>query len=183
MNQKEFAKHIGVSQPRVSKYIRDGLLKESVSRNGRYVDIDAAKGVKELNKKLDPGRKVKAKAGGKKRGKKKKAVDDSEKKDTASRAGTGGVDMATARALNEQYKAALKKLEFDQRKGVLVNIEDMKRLAFEAGKQIKEHCLAIPDRCGPLVAANSDAFECKQILLEEITMALENLSEVLRKIR
>jgi len=182
LNQKEFAKHIGVSQPRVSKYIKDGLLKTSVKRNGRWVDIDAKKAVKELGKSLDPGRKVKA-AGGRKKKKKSDEIDSEVKENTAARAGTGGVDMATARALNEQYKAALKKLEFDQRKGILVNIEDMKRLAFEAGKQIKEHCLAIPDRCGPLVAANSDAFECKQILLEEINIALENLSEVLKKIR
>ena len=60
-----------------------------------------------------------------------------------------------------------------------VPIAEIQRVGFEAGKQVKEGCLAIPDRCASLVAASSDTHECKMILTKEITYILENLANAL----
>lgn len=170
MNTKDYAKRIGVKQPLVSRWIRDGILKKSVKKKGRFYVINVKLADQERKKNLDPVR------GGNRN--KKKSIKDEQKK-TAEGEGTGGIDFQTARALNEQYKAALKKIQYEREHGLLVSVTEVKRVGFEMGKQIKEQCLAIPDRCAPLVAARSDAFECKKILTKEITFILQNLSDSL----
>ena len=176
MNLTEFAKHIGVSQPLVSKWVRQSILKKSVKKIGRQYEINAKIAKQELKKNRDPIR------GGDRTGKNKKPI-ESEQKKTEQHSGTRGIDFNTARALNEQYKAALKKLQYEREHKILINVDEVKRIGFEAGKQIKEGCLSIPDRCAPLVAACSDSFECKKILLKEISYILENLSNALAVIK
>lgn len=181
MNTKEFAEKIGVSQPRVSKWIRDGVLKISVKKTGRFYSVDLKAAKAELKRNLDHGRKVKAKIDN--RQEKKEVPTNTEKQKTVGQAKAQGLDFQTARALNEQYKAALKKLQYEREHKILINVDEVKRVGFEAGKQIKDSCLAIPDRCAPLVAACSDAFKCKEILLKEISYILENLSSALAVIK
>jgi len=60
-----------------------------------------------------------------------------------------------------------------------VDAAAVEKKAFEAGKTIKESCVAIADRTAPLVAAEDDSFQCKQILLQEINYILESLSKLL----
>jgi predicted site-specific integrase-resolvase len=177
MNTYEIAKKLGISQPRVSKYIKDGTLKKSVKKNGRRYDIDLKAAKKELGKNLDQGRKIKARIAG--------SPAASGREETESQAvakSKDGLDFQTARSVNEQYKAALKKLEFDERKGKLVNIDEIKRIGFEAAKQFKEHAMAIPERCAAILAVTDDQEECKRILQKEIRIILENLSDSLKGI-
>ena len=54
MNQSEYAKHRGVSQQRVSMYIRQGKLKKAVIKRGRIYTIDPVIGDRELERTLDP---------------------------------------------------------------------------------------------------------------------------------
>ena len=97
--------------------------------------------------------------------------------------------METVRARNANRSAGRSgsqekaRLERKALAGKLIDADEIKRVGFEAGKQIKEHCLAIPDRCAPLVAATSDAHECKMVLVKEITYILENLSNALAIIK
>jgi hypothetical protein len=177
MNQKELAAKIGVSRPRVSQYIKRGILKRSVTRKGRKTDINYEIAKQELKENLDPGRHPKAKA---KKGKKK--VSPQEKDEVRKKAKIDGVDYQTAKTLTEQYNAALKKIQFDEKKGTLVNVEDVQRVVYEAGRQVKEHLMAMPDRIAPLVAAIDDSFECKKILASEINIALKDLADTIRKI-
>jgi len=63
-----------------------------------------------------------------------------------------------------------------------MDADEICAIAFEAGRQMRNACQAIPERCGALVAVTSDQDECKQILAKEIRMILENLSDSLKKI-
>jgi len=175
LNTTEYAKRIGVKQPLVSKWIRQGVLKKSVKKiKGRY-QINAKMADKERRQNLDPIR-------GGRRTKKKKKPTQQEKEKTVAQAKTAGIDFNEARRLNEQYKAALKKIQYEKETGKLIELSKVEKTAFEAGRQVKEGCLAIADRCAPLVAVTSDPNECKNILNREITYILENLAAALEKI-
>jgi len=206
MNQAQFARHIGVSKPRITKLIADGRLDGSftLDENGKR-HINAKKAVKLLDqvtsptstpkrdkmtarpmppkvKKVKP-RKSRAKAKTTRKVIKKPAKTPPKKgkEETILDAGTKGMTYGTARTYNEQYKAALKKLEYDQKKGTLINATDAERDSFNLGRQVRDQCLAIADRCSPLVAAEEDPFQCKQILLKEISYILDELSNTIAR--
>lgn len=64
MNQSEFAKALGVSQPMVSKYIRNGCLDGCYIRKGRQTLIDYEAAIEVLPGRLDPSRHGKVNATG-----------------------------------------------------------------------------------------------------------------------
>jgi len=162
--QTEFAAYRGVSQPTVFAYIKSGKIPKS-AMIGKKIDRDKADAA--LEKNLSPMN----------RPQKNQDATPEEKQKVAATAGMGTLDYQTAHTLNEQYKAALKKLEYDERSGKVVNADEVKRRAFTASRKIRDACLAIADRCHALVAAESDPFQCKQILMKEINFIMENLSE------
>jgi phage terminase Nu1 subunit (DNA packaging protein) len=61
--------------------------------------------------------------------------------------------------------------------------DEVEIVGFEAGRQIRDACLAIPDRCAALVKHAKDENEVKQILTKEIRLILENLADRLEKIK
>lgn len=187
-NIRETAEALGVSRQAIQGYIQRGELSLSVKsakkRGGKRIKrrINIEKAREELARNLSDinrGRK------GKKPGEKLKdgigvgTVPAEEKQRVAEKAGMQGIDLAKARLFNEQYKAALKKLEYEQKSGKLINVDEVEARGFEAGRMIKEQCLSIADRCSPLVAVESDQFKCKQILVKEISRILEGLNEAL----
>lgn len=188
MNTTEYAKHAGVSQPQVSKWIRDGILKKSVEKvRGRY-QINAKIADKERKANTDPirgGKRTKKKntTTKTKTAKRKKSPTKKEKQKTIAQAKTAGIDFNEARRLNEQYKAALKKLDYDERSKKVIELAKVRKTLFEIGRQVKDGCLSIPDRCAPLVASTEDIHECKQILSREITYILENLANAVSAIK
>jgi len=191
MNQTQFAKHIGVSSPRVSKLIADGKLDGAfkIDEKTGLRNINAEKAVDFLDQIRDitsaPARdKLKKKVSSKssKRGKASKATSktsEEEKESVVLAAGTKGMTYATARTYNEQYKAALKKLEYEERKGQLVERDKVERDSFNIARQARDQCLAIADRCAPLVAVETDQFQCHEILIEEISRILNELSNAI----
>lgn len=64
--------------------------------------------------------------------------------------------------------------------GELVEAELINRQGYEAGKAIKDQLSAIPDRVAPLVAAESDIFQCKQLMIKEIDYVLEGIADKLK---
>jgi len=176
MNQRQFARYIGVSQPRVAAYIRDGNLKKSLKKKGRFYEIDPELGLKELGATVDPDkRKFKVT--------KKKKVESasiSEMAKTAEIAGTSGFNYQTARALKEQYRAGLTKIEYELASGKTVLRADVERVGFAVGQQVKETIMSAPERMAPELAAMDSIFEIKQYLIREFTQMLDGLSEALR---
>uniref|UniRef100_A0A6M3J4F4 Putative DNA binding, helix-turn-helix domain containing protein n=1 Tax=viral metagenome TaxID=1070528 RepID=A0A6M3J4F4_9ZZZZ len=165
LTQQEFAALLGIHQSRVSRYIKSGILDSAIRREGRRTFIDPEKAKDNLRANLDPAYHA-------------KAISDAEPEQKT----TGGLDVTTARALKMHYEAGLKKLEYEQKRGKLIEIEKIETAAFNAARKIRDQCLAIPDRCAALVAAESDRFECNTILKREITFILENLANELEEL-
>ena len=177
--QNRAAKLIGIDGSRLSRLRQDGTLDGTWRRKGNryYFDVEKLRAALENN--LAPENRGRR---GKKPGEKIKT--ESDKRQTIKKSGISDeaktMGYSKARELNEAYKAALKKLEYEERSGKLVSREIVEKQAFDAANATKEACLAIPDRVAPLVAAESDAFQCKQIILKEINYILQEIGEKVR---
>lgn len=90
------------------------------------------------------------------------------------------LDIYELQRRNELEKLLLAQIKRKRESGELVEADLINRQGFEAAKAIKDQCSAIPDRVAPLVAAESDIFQCKQIVIKEIDYVLENIAEKLK---
>lgn len=180
MNQAQYAKHLGISQQRVAKMLQQGIISSGVVKFKRGTKtgykIDPKKADVDYEKNRDhhnrpaPKKKKAAKA-------KKPKPTPQEKKDTARQAGTGGISYANARSLNEQYKAALKKLEYEEKTSKLINTDAVKRDAARAARIVKELVTSWPGRTAPIITPLTDVFEVEQALKRECDLLLTEISK------
>lgn len=177
MTLAEYAKYRGVTPAYISQMIKKGMLEGTYLKGRNSYNIDATKADAKLEKVLSPDRMKKTRQEIQKTPKRKNNATIEEKQEVIESANIEEIDYHTARTTNERYKAALKKLEYEEKAGKLVLANDVEKKGFEAARQIRDQCLAIPDRCCALVAAESDSFACKQILLNEINYILEQISD------
>jgi hypothetical protein len=75
------------------------------------------------------------------------------------------------RADNERIRSERAQLELDQLKGSLIAVDDAKRLAFTAFRQIRDLVLNVPARVSAQLAAETDAFRISELLDKELTEA------------
>lgn len=153
-----YATHRGVSKPAVLQAIRDGRLKESVTREGKAfkIDVDLADKEWAANTSIDRGE----------HNNRKMLMDAGIEGDTAS--------YAASRAKREAYEAELARLKFEQQAGTLVEAEAVKKEAFKIGRTIRDGLLNIPDRVSAELVGQEDSFVIHRRLLEEIRKVLEN---------
>ena len=160
LTQADFAKLRGVSQPMVSKWIKTGKIKSGVQKiNGRY-RIDGKKANKELEKNLDPIRS-------------KPKTSTKAMVAKAKSAGTVGLSFNEARTLNEQYKAATNKLNYEALIKKYILAATVKKEAFECARKTRDQLMAIPDRMDSVLAAETDPHKIHEVLTKEIKQALE----------
>ncbi|MEW6505508.1 MAG: hypothetical protein AB1457_16240 [Chloroflexota bacterium] len=161
---KDLAEMLGISRPRVTALIKRGILGDAAKKgpNGRYkIDLDLA--AERIRKNLDWGQPA-AKAG-------KQAAGGGE-----SARAIGGIDYVTARALNEQYKAAVRKLEYEERIGKLVDAKKVQETAFDIARRVRDGLLNIPDRVSAVLAAEKDEVRVRNLLADEIRAVLSELA-------
>jgi len=82
-----------------------------------------------------------------------------------------------ARADREESKAKREKLEYERRKGTLVDKKEIERDAFNQGRVIREAIFNIADRVSSTIAAEPDQDVIHEILMREFREALSALSE------
>ena len=167
MNQREFAEHIGVSQPRVSKMIEDGIIKRAIKKtSAKRFKIDSEIGVVEVEANLDPSRKTKAN------------VNSDKKINTIFSAGLDmeGLDYQKSRALNEHYKAALNKIEYEKAEGLLIEKEKAEKYFFDCARTVRDSVLNIPNRVADQLSVMKDRNEIEKLLKKELTNSLESIS-------
>ena len=87
------------------------------------------------------------------------------------------------RYLSEYRKerAALARMDREEREGELVPVDKVKASADIAGRIVKNRLTALPARLSALVAAESDPFKCEQILKFETNQTLQDLSDEIRR--
>jgi len=84
---------------------------------------------------------------------------------------------AAARAIRESYAARLAQLDYEQRRGQLVDVNEVRAEAFRCARTARDQLTAIPHRIAPIIAGISDPGECRRMLSEEIEKVCRQLSE------
>jgi len=183
MTQAEYAAHRGISQPRISKLLKTGQIPAGCMKkiSGRKL-IDRDKADAALSENLDrmynpnPAKKGMPKSKPKKPSKPSKP----EMARTAERAGTQGMSMSDAQRLQAQYKAALLKLDYEERSGKLISAQEVEVSTFNFARVVRDAVLNIPDRISAELASCTDVHAVNQKLTESLIEALEELSGKLK---
>jgi hypothetical protein len=173
---KEFAKHRKITERSVFRYLLSGgIPAEAKIKEGRKLFIDQEAADAYMDDNFTPRRVLLAGAAG--------HVPPTPLpspvmavEDVTVAARTAGLSYTDARALSQRYKAALLKLEIDERTGKLVDAEQIKAVAFGKARTLRDSLLNIPDRLAPILAAEGDQVRVSEILAEEIRAALEELT-------
>jgi hypothetical protein len=184
MNQREYAKHAGLTQPRICQLLRAGKLRGAAVKTGGRWNIDPKKADKALKENISPSKKRQGEFGARKtrgrrkpkrRSKREKPTPE-EKKWIAKTAGTEELSLHQAELLEKQYRAALKKLEYERASGVLIEAEQVKKAAFDKGRMLRDAFLNLKSKISPLLAIEANATEIDKLLDTEFRQILGELS-------
>ncbi len=155
MSQKAYARHRGMSFPAVQKAIASGRI--STTATG-LIDSEVA------DEEWKRNTRTRATAAAER--------DAGEDGDVF-----GAAQYNKARAVREHYQARLAKLEYEQKVGSLVSRDEVKIAAFNTLRQFRDAMLNIPDRLAAMLAAETEAARCYEILATEIRKALNDFAD------
>lgn len=162
-----FAKMVGKTPEHIRNTIKDGkITPESCKKTGKRISvnpalatIDLENNTSHINKKPIPGIKT---------------IKEFEQKTKAT--GTKGMSLADAQKLQAQYKAALLKLEYDEKSGALTPMAKVKTDFFNIARTTRDAILNVPARISAELASMSDVHLVSEKLTAELIAALEELS-------
>lgn len=84
----------------------------------------------------------------------------------------------SARSKKDEYDAKLKQLDYEQRAGILVKIEDVRVEAFSLARMVRDNVLNIPDRISHELAAELDPHKIHIMLTRALNEALDQLAGI-----
>lgn len=164
-NRSEYALHLGVSPAYVTKLGKQGRLVELEQDGRRVVDF-------ELSDRL-----VKNTADMARADNGANAAPRAAAPVTSSEGGRVDAIFRQAQAQERAYNAKLTELEYRQKIGELVPVADVRKVAIETARNVREAVLAIPDRVVSILAAETDPARVHAILVNEIRQALSGLAD------
>lgn len=147
---RAYAKHRGVAESAVRKAIADGRI---TTTSEGLINPGMADQQWEQNTATKPSKSIEA--------------------------GGSGVSYQQSRAHRETYEALLKKLEYEEKSGKLVEISKMEVDAFTAARVARDKLLGIPDRVAPHLVGQTEIHVIKELLRKEILNCLQNLTDFL----
>ena len=166
-----YARHRGVSEARISALKRQGRL----TLNGNGVDLELTDAA--LNASLATYR------GGERGGSRSKAAKE---QDAAARPADGNgkhpppsvppQGMAASVAMKEFYLSKLREVEYDEKLGVLVEIEAVVEEVAAVFATVRNLLLGLPAKIAPRIIHCRDAEAARALLLDEIQGVLRELS-------
>lgn len=145
LSRREYAKHRGVAVSAVQKAIETGRI---TLTDGK---IDPDKADKEWAENTNP-------------------TYNSARKDDGFT-----TSYHKSKIMKTTYDAMLKKLEYEERTGKLISIEQVQSEAFAAARITKDNLLMIPRRIAPRIIGLKNISDIEYILTQEITNALTSL--------
>jgi phage terminase Nu1 subunit (DNA packaging protein) len=148
ITQKEYAAHRKISPQAINKWVKRGIVK---LYDGK---VDWKKADKAIEAYANPAHD---------RGGKRGAVER--------------MTFAQARTQHERYRAALAKLDFEEKDGQKVDVEAVKKAAFETGRRIREAVKNIAPRIESILAAEPDVARVRAILDREHDAVLADLAD------
>lgn len=182
----------GATHPAVLKAIREGRISGAVTRDGkRYlIDPDLADRLWAENSLASKQRDADAIAAGIARqqglfgelegdagpGATAAAVDAA-----AGGNGTGGVpNVARTNAIQQAYRARLLQLRYERESALVTRVDGVQAEAFRVARVVRDRMAQIPDRLSAQFAAETDAHTIREVMMQEIAAALEELARALR---
>lgn len=87
-----------------------------------------------------------------------------------------GVTLSEAKVLKEYWLGKKAELDYKKMSGEVIENREVERQAFETARAVRDAILAIPIRISSILAAQNDPQAIKNILTNELTSALLNLS-------
>jgi hypothetical protein len=81
-----------------------------------------------------------------------------------------------SRAAREKINTEQAQLDLDERKGLLIDLEDARQLAFTALRSLRDALRNTGPRIAAQLAASNDPFECEKLVNAEIDSALASMS-------
>jgi phage terminase Nu1 subunit (DNA packaging protein) len=143
----EYARRLRIHVNSVKKKIQSGVIQAKLGPEGNwYIEVD---------KELAPGVSHKVEQG---------EISQS----TTNR-------LLEARIKKEQANAEIRKMELDERAGLLVDAKKVSRDAFNEGRRVRDALLSIPSKIAPELAAEIEPEKVEIILNKIIREALEGL--------
>lgn len=92
----------------------------------------------------------------------------------------GQVTYNAVRTQHEQLRLELAQMEADERRGVTVRVEEVRRGGLEAGQRVKEAVMRVPAQLAAAMAAATAPGECRRMMEESLREALRGAIEVPR---
>ncbi len=168
---KQAADLLGVDPSRVSQMVKEGKLTVLTDDAGvRYLDGLTVQ--REYRENTDHAKAI----GPRVRDGKLAAVGDTSPA-TAPAEGEGEEftvpKLNDSKARLEYFKAQTAEVEYRKKVGELVEVETVRREAFESARALREAILSVPDRLAAELTAETDPNRVHSRLTEELTIALE----------
>jgi len=185
VTQAELARELNVSKPYISKLVKKGVFDNCFE--GKKLKLDCAKKAYEENRKIflreTKLEKVKKEVI-KKTPAEIKQDDEVFNEKNLDELAELLLDVEKpalkVQIIKEYWAGKLNELKFLKEKGKLIEKDEVEREFYEVALMLKEKLLNIPMRVSNELAGKSDEFEIRQILEDEIRLALEDLSRKLR---
>lgn len=175
LTQFAYAKHRGVTHRAVQKAIASGRLSKCLSTNDKgRVLIDPAIADHEWNANTD----VSKPSSTAKQSKPTQTPDEHDAGASTPSIAGGIPDFNDSRAIREAYLARLAKLEYEERSGKLMVVDEAKVAIFNVAREARNMLMAIPDRLSSQLAGINDEFECHRLLSAEIKLVCERIAQV-----
>ena len=176
----------GGSHTAVQKAIQCGRLDRSVEHEGSRYYIDADLADREWVDNTDAtAQREKVRAPSRRRGVQQGGLFGDAEVDaaqqTTNQAGRGADDLGPSLAKSQRveavYRSLLRRLEYEERAGLLCEVAPMRAKAFATGRTVLEAVMAIPDRLSSELAHEQDEFKLREKLRVELALALEVLTD------
>ncbi len=164
----DYAKLKKVSPQAIRKAIKDERLVKSISKDGRGYMVDVEMADREWKANTNPSQQRSP-----------QAINIGKQLTS----GLASPSYTAARAFGEQYKAKLLELEFREKSGDLVRVDDVKIATFKVNRLFRDSVLNIPIRVVSEISAiignvsKEKQHEMQEVMRREINLALEHLAD------
>lgn len=172
---RAYAKHRGVSPEAVSKAVKLGRITTVLDDKGqRKINPEVAD--REWADNTDHGRRNRQGEGSLKAGHSTSAPPSSSEGESPQVPAAGSpASLAQSRAIKEAYEARIKKLDYEEKLGKLVDADKVRLAAFKTGRVVRDNILNVPNDLAGKLAAETDPKKIHFILTKALTEALEEL--------
>lgn len=93
-----------------------------------------------------------------------------------SKTDKAGTVYSESRASLQAYKARIAKIEYEQKAGNLISLDEVKRDAFKIGRVLRDLLLNLPHKISHELAAETNPSTIEKLLDSEIRQALDEIT-------